>query len=219
MKTIEVTNFKGTKYEGSWNEKTYKSNVSNRPDLYRIYVNEQPIHITDEEYSRLIADNEEAEKRKLNEKMERRRKEIETMSLYEKADVLREILFSPRSIGKKDSLYDAFSSTTLGSKYVRSLCKQTGRKPEDITFNIMQFVEDTAIALLKETKSKELQISCYESFENVVERLLRYQDMPETYYVTYNGVELNSKDTFDLNDAVKKVFGMEYDEWKKQNEK
>lgn len=58
-----------------------------------------------------------------------------------------------------------------------------------------------------------------ESFENVVERLLRYQDMPETYYVTFNGVKLGSKDVFSVRDAVKKVFDMEYDEWKKQNEK
>ena len=37
-----------------------------------------------------------------------------------------------------------------------------------------------------------------ESFENVVERLLRYQDMPETYYVTFNGVKLDSKDIFSV---------------------
>lgn len=85
MKTIEVTNFKGTRYEGAWNEKTYKSNVSNQPDLYRIYVNDQPIHITEEEYKRLVAGNAEAEKRMLREKMERRRNDIKTMSLYEKA--------------------------------------------------------------------------------------------------------------------------------------
>lgn len=221
MKTIEVTNFKGTRYEGAWNEKTYKSNVSNQPDLYRIYVNDQPIHITEEEYKRLVAGNAEAEKRMLREKMERRRNDIKTMSLYEKADILRAI-FTPRSIGypsKKDSLYDAFSSTTLGSKYVMSLCKQTGRKPEDITFSIMQFIEDTIVALHKETESKELQVRGYESFENVIERLLRYQDMPETYYVTFNGVKLDSKDVFSVRDAVKKVFDMEYDEWKKQNEK
>lgn len=218
MKNIEVTNFKGTTFEGAWNEKTYASNIADRPDLYRIYVNDHAIHITEEEYNRLVAGNEEAEKRMLNEKMERRRKDIETMSLYEKADVLKEILFSPRSTLKKDSFYDAFSSTTLGSKYVMSLYKQTGKKPENITFSIMEFIEDTVVALYKETESKELQVRGYESFENVVERLLRYQDMSETYYVSYNGVKLNSKDTFDLNDATKKVFGMSYKEWKNQSE-
>lgn len=63
-----------------------------------------------------------------------------------------------------------------------SLCKQTGRKPEDITFSIMQFIEDTIVALHKETESKELQVRGYESFENVIERLLRYQDMPELLF-------------------------------------
>ena len=51
MKNIEVTNFKGNKYEGSWNEKTYSSNIADHPDLYRIYVNDQAIHITEKEYN------------------------------------------------------------------------------------------------------------------------------------------------------------------------
>lgn len=100
MKNIEVTNFKGNKYEGSWNEKTYSSNIADHPDLYRIYVNDQAIHITEKEYNRLIAGN-------LSEKMDRRRKEIETMSLYEKADILMTI-FATGFGNKKDGLGDAF---------------------------------------------------------------------------------------------------------------
>lgn len=218
MKNIEVTNFNGKKYEGSWNEKTYKSNVSNRPDLYRIYVDEQPIHITEEEYNRLVAGNEEAEKRMLNEKMERRRKDIETMSLYEKADVLRAI-FSDGNINNRDGLKYAFSSSILGNSYVRSLAKQLDKDPQDVSSDIANLVYKTAFALYKEVQAKELQVKANESFENVVERLLRYQPMPETYYVTYNGVKLNSKDTFSLDDATKKVFGMNYKEWKNQSEK
>lgn len=211
MKNIEVTNFKGNKYEGSWNEKTYSSNIADHPDLYRIYVNDQAIHITEKEYNRLIAGN-------LSEKMNRRRKEIETMSLYEKADILMTI-FATGFGNKKDGLGDAFSSTALGSSYVRSLAKQLDKDPERISSDITKFIEKTAVTLYKETKSKELQVKANESFENVVERLLRYQDMPETYYVTFNGVKLDSKDVFSVRDAVKKVFDMEYDEWKKQNEK
>ncbi len=211
MKNIEVTNFKGNKYEGSWNEKTYSSNIADHPDLYRIYVNDQAIHITEKEYNRLIAGN-------LSEKMDRRRKEIETMSLYEKADILMTI-FATGFGNKKDGLGDAFSSTALGSSYVRSLAKQLDKDPERISSDITKFIEKTAVTLYKETKSKELQVKANESFENVVVRLLRYQDMPETYYVTFNGVKLDSKDIFSVRDAVKKVFDMEYDEWKKQNEK
>lgn len=211
MKNIEVTNFKGNKYEGSWNEKTYSSNIADHPDLYRIYVNDQAIHITEKEYNRLIAGN-------LSEKMDCRRKEIETMSLYEKADILMTI-FATGFGNKKDGLGDAFSSTALGSSYVRSLAKQLDKDPERISSDITKFIEKTAVTLYKETKSKELQVKANESFENVVERLLRYQDMPETYYVTFNGVKLDSKDVFSVRDAVKKVFDMEYDEWKKQNEK
>lgn len=211
MKNIEVTNFKGNKYEGSWNEKTYSSNIADHPDLYRIYVNDQAIHITEKEYNRLIAGN-------LSEKMDRRRKEIETMSLYEKADILMTI-FATGFGNKKDGLGDAFSSTALGSSYVRSLAKQLDKDPERISSDITKFIEKTAVTLYKEAKSKELQVKANESFENVVERLLRYQDMPETYYVTFNGIKLDSKDVFSVRDAVKKVFDMEYDEWKKQNEK
>lgn len=211
MKNIEVTNFKGNKYEGSWNEKTYSSNIADHPDLYRIYVNDQAIHITEKEYNRLIAGN-------LSEKMDRRRKEIETMSLYEKADILMTI-FATGFGNKKDGLGDAFSSTALGSSYVRSLAKQLDKDPERISSDITKFIEKTAVTLYKEAKSKELQVKANESFETVVERLLRYQDMPETYYVTFNGVKLDSKDVFSVRDAVKKVFDMEYDEWKKQNEK
>jgi hypothetical protein len=218
MKNIEVTDFNGKKYEGSWNEKTYKSKVSDRPELYRIYVNEQPIHITEVEYNCLVTCNEEVKKRMLNEKMDRRRKDIETMSLYEKADVLMTI-FRTGFGNKKDGLGDAFSSTALGSSYVRSLAKQLDKCPERVSSDITKFIEKTVVALYKEAESKELQVKANESFENVVERLLRYQDMPETYYVTYNGVKLNSKDIFDLNDATKKVFGMNYKEWKNQSEK
>lgn len=218
MKNIEVTDYTGVKYEGAWNEKTYKSTVSDRPELYRIYVNEQLIHVTEEEYQRMIGGAGEYEKKKIREAMDRRRKDIETMSLYEKADVLMTI-FRTGFGNKKDGLGDAFSSTALGSSYVRSLAKQLDKDPERVSSDITKFIEKTVVALYKEAESKELQVKANESFENVVERLLRYQDMPETYYVTYNCVKLNSKDTFDLDDATKKVFGMSYKEWKKQNEK
>nr|DAG66607.1 MAG TPA: Protein of unknown function (DUF1244) [Caudoviricetes sp.] len=217
MKNIEVTDYTGVKYEGKWNEKTYKSTVSDRPELYRIYVNEQLIHVTEEEYQRMIGGAGEYEKKKIREAVDRRRKDIETMSLYEKADVLMTI-FRTGFGNKKDGLGDAFSSTALGSSYVRSLAKQLGKDPERVSSDITKFIEKTVVALYKEAESKELQVKANESFENVVERLLRYQDMPETYYVSYNGVKLNSKDTFDLNDATKKVFGMSYKEWKNQSE-
>ena len=218
MKNIEVTDYTGVKYEGKWNEKTYKSTVSDRPELYRIYVNEQLIHVTEEEYQHMIGGAGEYEKKKIREAMDRRRKEIEAMSLYEKADVLMTI-FRTGFGNKKDGLGDAFSSTALGSSYVRSLSKQLDKDPARVSSDITKFIEKTVVALYKEAESKELQVKANESFENVVERLLRYQDMSETYYVTFNGVKLNSKDTFNLDDATKKVFGMSYNEWKNQSEK
>lgn len=63
MKNIEVTNFKGTTYSGSWNGKSYSSKIEGREDLNRIYVNSEPIHITDEELKRLQGEDENRQKR------------------------------------------------------------------------------------------------------------------------------------------------------------
>ena len=45
MKKISVKNFKGEEFEGMWNEKTYSSKIDGRPDLYRIYLDGESIHV------------------------------------------------------------------------------------------------------------------------------------------------------------------------------
>lgn len=56
MKEITVTNFKGNIFTGAWNGKTYKSTIDGRPELLRIYVNNQGCHITPEEYKKIGGD-------------------------------------------------------------------------------------------------------------------------------------------------------------------
>lgn len=53
MKKISVVNYKGTQYSGEWNGKSYSSKIEGRDELHRIYVDNDPVHITDEELKRL----------------------------------------------------------------------------------------------------------------------------------------------------------------------
>lgn len=73
MKDITVTNFKGDQYSGKWNGKIYSSTIADREDLFRIYLDNEKIHITKEEYERVTnCDSEKADKYLYNEKMEKR---------------------------------------------------------------------------------------------------------------------------------------------------
>ena len=56
MKNITVLNFKGESFSGEWNEKTYSSQISGKEDLYRIYVSNEPIHITRQELEKITSD-------------------------------------------------------------------------------------------------------------------------------------------------------------------
>lgn len=62
MKNIEVKNFKGTTYSGSWNGKSYSSKIEGREELHRIYLDGDPIHITDEELKRIQDEDEERQR-------------------------------------------------------------------------------------------------------------------------------------------------------------
>lgn len=55
MKRIKVTTWKGKEIEGVWNEKFYSAQVEgNSEELYRIYIDNERVHITEEEKERLI---------------------------------------------------------------------------------------------------------------------------------------------------------------------
>lgn len=69
MRDIKVTNWNGDEFQGKWNEKCYKSQIQDRPELVRIYIDNKRLHLTQEEYMRI---NEE----KLHDEMGK----IETMA-------------------------------------------------------------------------------------------------------------------------------------------
>jgi len=97
MKNITVKNFQGNEYTGKWNEKVYSSKIAGREDLLRIYVDNQAMHITKEEYKK-ISDNIE---RSLNEMKEReslnasiKAKElIEKMTLQDRYNLASKLIF------------------------------------------------------------------------------------------------------------------------------
>ena len=64
MKNISVRNYKGTEFEGAWNEKTYSSKIDGRPDLYRIYVDNESVHIEKEELAKIVDDIKTEEKKR-----------------------------------------------------------------------------------------------------------------------------------------------------------
>lgn len=96
MKSIKVQNWKGHTYEGSWNKKVYSSKIEDRQDLYRIYVDGNPIHIEKAELKRIAEDIEQAEKereqREIKNKIHRIEIIFHELSQRDKAKVLSEIL-------------------------------------------------------------------------------------------------------------------------------
>ncbi len=53
MKQINIKNYKGMEFKGMWNEKFYASQADDKT-LIRIYVNNQAVHITQEQKEELI---------------------------------------------------------------------------------------------------------------------------------------------------------------------
>lgn len=55
MKYIKVTNWKGKTISGDWNEKFYEPQVEGNSDgIHRIYIDNERVHITEEEKERLL---------------------------------------------------------------------------------------------------------------------------------------------------------------------
>ena len=71
MKNITVKNYQGKEFSGNWNEKVYSSKIDGRSDLLRIYINNEAVHITEEEHTKIsvsvtAAMKEKAERESLN---------------------------------------------------------------------------------------------------------------------------------------------------------
>lgn len=86
MKKIKVTNWKGQEVQGIWNEKFYDPQVQgNANGIYRIYIDNERVHITEEEKERLISSTFENKVKEDNTRIEMIKKEYS--KLDEKAKV------------------------------------------------------------------------------------------------------------------------------------
>lgn len=55
MVNVKVTNWKGNEYTGQWNEKFYNPEIEGIPaGCWRIYIDNERIHISNEEKERLL---------------------------------------------------------------------------------------------------------------------------------------------------------------------
>ena len=63
---IKGTDYQGKQFSGWWNEKTYTSKEGE--GLLRIYINNEPIHITLKEKKRILEEADEEERKKANER-------------------------------------------------------------------------------------------------------------------------------------------------------
>jgi hypothetical protein len=64
MTNITVKNFKGDEYSGTWNGKSYPSRIAGRPELHRIFLDNEAIHIDSEEFERVGGNAEKSAKEK-----------------------------------------------------------------------------------------------------------------------------------------------------------
>lgn len=89
MKNITIKNWKGDTYSGLWNGKTYSSKVEGHDELIRIYVDNEPIHVTQEAISDLGANIEKDRKIRTHEKINLF---VDNLSTSEKCYAARQIL-------------------------------------------------------------------------------------------------------------------------------
>lgn len=214
MKTIKVINFKGDAYEGDWNEKVYSSKIEGHPELHRIYINNDSIHITQDEYMRITGTTpEQYDQKKLNKKIMSRRENIENWSLRERADALMYI-FS-RELAKHD-ITDVAKEIIAADSIISHYAKQLGLESDKLAEDIIQAISNSFAIMQKETKTKEIIVRGDSSLDSIVKRLKTYSEEPEIYTAKYNDVTLESKG-ITKGKAYKLVYGMSYAEWKEKN--
>lgn len=88
MINITIKDYNGKEYSGKWNEKTYHSKIENREDLYRIYIDNEIIHVTPDELIKAVDVN----KKQLEIDMAHRRVSNYCLNNIEKFEMLKELL-------------------------------------------------------------------------------------------------------------------------------
>lgn len=190
MQEISCIDYKGKNFSGIWNEKTYSSKIEEKPELKRIYVDNEPVHITEKEYAKLIGGAETLKRQRHFEKMCSLKKEIKTLNLADKLEIILFVLDDEKFI----SLFDL---------------------NEEENDKIRWDFEYRAERLMREEKEKNIYIG---DLTRVANKLLARKDLEDEYIAEYEGVKLSSKEIRTINWAYKKVYGMSRNEYIKSME-
>lgn len=191
MVTITTTNYKGKKFSGKWNEKVYASQIDDRPELKRIYIDNERIHITEEEYARLIGGEKKLKEEQRANKINDLEKEIKSLNI---ADRVRLALFA------------------LNDEKIKTLFNIDEEGNEKIFWDF----ENKAENLLNEEKDKKIYKG---DLTRIANKLLARKDMENEYIAEYEGVEISSKEIKTISGAFKKVYGMTRKEYLEKNGK
>ena len=194
MVEIKVIDYLGNEHIGMWNEKTYVSKISS--DYKRIYVDNTEIHITEDEYIKLVGGADEYKKISNNNHMKELSAQIDKMPVYIKLEIVMHIL--------QDDVVEIrrFTSSIHFRVLNRSLftgsCWGAGRDN-------------------RQTEEKNKKITGHD-LTKIANKLLVRKDLDDEYFAEINGIELSSKELKTIGGAYKKVYGMSLKEYKERQE-
>lgn len=184
MQEIKVVDYKGKEFSGVWNEKTYMSRISDKPELRRIYVNNEEIHITKEEYEKLLGDSIAAKQLINFENKNHIKQCIDKLSVKDKLEILEYL---------------------MNDKKIKELC-YTDREIKDNRDNIMCFLN----IIHREEEFFEIN-GPDEKIK--ARRLIARANMPDEYKATINGELISSKDEKAIEELCNKVLHKTYDQY------
>lgn len=190
---ITIKDCNGNTHSGYWNEKIYKSNLAD-PALKRMYIDNKEIHITEEEYTKIIGGKDKLKRIQELDKLHKIESEISDLSLYAKLDIILSILDDDNN-----SLQDIFMTT-----YGESI--------------IMSDFHRKLFSIYKEEKSKKIEVRENESLASIIRRLKTRGNFEEEYSAVFNNILLSSKNA-NINKAYNEIYGMDYVKYKEYNNK
>lgn len=188
MVEIKVIDYLGNEHIGMWNEKTYVSKISS--DYKRIYVDNTEIHITEDEYIKLVGGADEYKKISNNNHMKELSAQIDKMPVYIKLEMVMHILQD--DVVEILFKADDDKNITLKCEFIYALNK-----------------------LLTEEKNKKIT---GHDLTKIANKLLVRKDLDDEYFAEINGIELSSKELKTIGGAYKKVYGMSLKEYKERQE-
>ena len=89
---ITITDYEGKKHTGNWNGKTYSSKIKERDELYRVYIDDDMVHVEPDRFLSEVGINKRQNEYQMAERRVQNYIEYHTFNNYDKLAMLREIL-------------------------------------------------------------------------------------------------------------------------------